>query len=145
MTIGLKGLYTPGGVETRDIAYLDVDYNGNKYDWAAYIPQGVDVGQSLAAIETRIYAEIDAKEAEWANHPKTETVVDPITNEETTRDVAKEEVVCPEMPDYYAKRRDVYPPIGDQLGAIAKGMDSPEYLDILARIQAVKDKYPKPF
>ena len=30
MTIGLKGLFTPGGDETRDILYLDVEYNGNK-------------------------------------------------------------------------------------------------------------------
>lgn len=145
MAIEMNGLYTPGGKEDRDLVYLNVTHNGNTYSWAAYVPQGVPVGEAIASIESRIYQEIDAKETEWAAHPKTETTTDPLTGEETVREVPKDEIVRADIPDYYAKRREAYPPLGDQLGAIAKGLDSPEYLDILAKIQEVKDRYPKPF
>ena len=76
--------------------------------------------------------------------PKTRIELDSITGQEVVVDINKNEIVKPEIPDYYAKRRDEYPPIGDQLGAIAKGLDSPEYLEILAKIDAIKAKYPKP-
>lgn len=145
MSIGLKGLYTPPAPETRDIAYLEVVHNGQTYDWMIYVPQGQDVADVLVSMESRIYAEIDYKEAEWAAlEPKTKNFSNPITLEEETVPIAKEEIVKPDNPDYYALRRNEYPSIGDQLGAIAKGANSPEYQDILTKIQAVKDKYPKP-
>lgn len=144
MTIGLKGLYTPPAPETRDIAYLSVEHNGQTYDWIIYVPQGVNVGEYLAANETTIYNSIDAKEATWtALEPKTRTVVDPMTNEETVVAIDKSEVVKPDYPDYYALRRSAYPSIGDQLDAFWKGVDSEEYAIILSKIQAVKDQYPK--
>lgn len=140
MTIGLKGLFTPGGDETRDILYLDVEYNGNNYEWAVYRPMDSgDIGEYIAANESNIYAEIAFKEAKWiALNPKTRD----IGGEQIP--IEKSEIVAPDMPDYYALRRREYPPIGDQLGAIAKGIDSPEYLSILAKIEEVKLKYPKP-
>jgi hypothetical protein len=145
MTIGLKGIFTPPAPETRDIAHLEVVHNGNTYDWMVYIPQGVSVTDSLASMETRIYDEIDYKEAQWAAlEPKTRIELNRITMEETVVDIAKEEVVKPDYPDYYALRRNEYPIMGDQLGGISKGIDSAEYQDILTKIQAVKDKYPKP-
>ena len=145
MTIKLKGIYTPPAPETRDMAYLEVDHNGETYDWTIYYPQGANIGEYLASVEETIYAQIDAKEAEWkALSPKTRIELSPITGEELVVDIAKNEIVRPEIPDYYAKRRSEYPSIGDQLGAIAKGLDSPEYLEILAKIDAVKAKYPKP-
>lgn len=144
MTVGLKGLYTPPAPEDRDIAYLEVVHNGNTYDWQAYVPRGQNVADSIAAIEASIYAEIDAKEAQWeALTPKTK-VISMIPGQEMTVPIEKNEVVKPDSPDYYALRRNEYPPIGDQLGALAKGIDSAEYQAILAKIQAVKDKYPKP-
>lgn len=144
MSIGLKGLYTPPAPEDRDIAYLEVVHNGITYDWMAYIPRGQGVDASLAAIETRVYAEIDAKEAEWEElTPKTRQVFN-FDGTETTVPITKEEVVKADSPDYYALRRNEYPPTGDQLGALAKGINSAEYQDVLAKIQAVKDKYPKP-
>jgi hypothetical protein len=110
-----------------------------------YTTQGVDIADSLASMETRIYAEIDYKEAQWAAlEPKTRIELNRITMEETVVDIAKEEVVKPDYPDYYALRRNEYPVMGDQLGGISKGIDSVEYQDILTKIQAVKDKYPKP-
>jgi hypothetical protein len=145
MTIGLKGLYTPPEPENRDIAYLEVVHNGQTYDWLAYIPRGQDVSQSLLNIEASVYADIDRKEAAWeALTPKTRTVDDLILGTQTEVPILKEEIVKADSPDYYALRRAEYPPIGDQLGAIAKGITSVEYEAIKAKIQEVKEKYPKP-
>jgi hypothetical protein len=43
---------------------------------------------------------------------------------------------------YQRKRRLEYPPLGDQLDALWKGGDAAE--EMLAKVQAIKDKYPKP-
>jgi hypothetical protein len=43
---------------------------------------------------------------------------------------------------YQRQRAPEYPPIGDQLDALWKGGDAAAAM--LAKIQAVKDKYPKP-
>jgi len=42
---------------------------------------------------------------------------------------------------YRSQRVDEYPPIGDQLDALWKGGDAAA--EMLARVQAVKNKYPK--
>ena len=42
---------------------------------------------------------------------------------------------------YIAKRQSEYPPIGDQLDALWKGGDAAA--EMLAKVQAVKAKYPK--
>jgi hypothetical protein len=144
MTIGLKSLYTPPPPEDRDIVKLEVQHLGNTYQWAAYVPRGLDLDQALTLIEPGVYADIEAKEAIWATHPKTKTVADPFTGEDITVEVQKEEIVCPDMPDYYARRRAEYPPLSDQLDAVWKGLDSPEYLAMIEKILEVKNKYPKP-
>ena len=149
MAVELKSIFTPPAPETRDIAHIEVVHNGNTYIWMVYTSQGVNIADSLASMESRIYAEIDYKEAQWAAlDPKTKTIQNPLnflTGEGTVVvDIAKEEVVKPDYPDYYALRRNEYPPVGDQLGALAKGVESQEYQDMLSKIQAVKDKYPKP-
>ena len=144
MTIGLKGLYTPDAPEDRDIAYLEVNYNDQIYDWQLYVPRGVDLGQYLNAKESSIYADIDAKEAVWAAlEPKTRIRMNPMGMTEQEVPIPKTEIVRPDAPDYYALRRREYPSIGDQLGALWKGTDSDEFAEMQARIQAVKDKYPK--
>lgn len=43
---------------------------------------------------------------------------------------------------YQRDRAPEYPPIGDQLDALWKGGD--EATEMLAKVQAVKEKYPKP-
>ena len=145
MSIELTGLFTPPAPETRSIAYLNVQHNGQTYDWLIYVPHDVSVGEYVTANEAAIYAQIDAKEAQWdVLDPKTRTITDPFTDETITVDIQKSEIVHPDSPDYYALRRAEYPSIGDQLGAIAKGLNSAEYLDIQAKIAAVKSKYPKP-
>jgi hypothetical protein len=147
MDILLNGLYTPGGSEDRSIAYLKIEYNGNTYDWAVYLPSdiGMELGEYIEYIKTSIQSDIDAKEAQWAAlDPKTETIDDPFGGPPTIRDIDKSEIVHPDIPDYYAKRRAEYPPQNEQLGAIGKGIASDEYKEIIRMIDEVKAKYPKP-
>ena len=143
MSISLEGLMSVGGDETRALAMVRVVHNEQTYDWQMFIPEGVDLATYIEESEVRIKAEIDAKEAEWeALDPKTKEIVDGIMGEVITVDIEKSEIVKPEIPDYYAKRRAEYPSIGDQLDAFWKGGDAAT--EMLAKIQAVKDKYPKP-
>lgn len=142
MSISLEGLLSPGGDETRALALLKVDHNGLTYDWQAFVPPNTDLTTFIAQSETAIKAQIDAKEAAWAAlTPKTREVTDPITGETTTVPIEKSEIVRPDIPDYYAKRRAEYPALGDQLDALWKGGDA--QTEMQAKIAAVKAKYPK--
>ena len=142
MSISLEGLMSPGGDETRALAMLKVDHNGLTYDWQAFVPPNTDLTTFITQSETAIKAQIDAKEAAWAAlTPKTREVTDPITGETTTVPIEKSEIVRPDIPDYYAKRRAEYPSLGDQLDALWKGGDAQTNMQAL--IAAVKAKYPK--
>ena len=142
MSISLEGLMSPGGDETRALAMLKVVHNGLTYDWQAYVPPNTDLTTFIAQSEATIKAQIDAKEAAWtALTPKTREVTDPITGETTTVPIEKSEIVRPDIPDYYAKRRAEYPSLGDQLDALWKGGDAQTNMQAL--IAAVKAKYPK--
>lgn len=142
MSISLEGLMSPGGDETRALALLKVDHNGLTYDWQAFVPPNTDLTTFITQSETAIKAQIDAKEAAWAAlTPKTREVTDPITGETTTVPIEKSEIVRPDIPDYYAKRRAEYPSLGDQLDALWKGGDAQTNMQAL--IAAVKAKYPK--
>lgn len=143
MSISLEGLLTLGGDEDRALASVKVEHNGQTYDWQVYVPPNANLSEFIAASEAAVIKQIDAKEAEWAAlDPKTRTIEDPITGETTTVPIDKSEIVRPDVPDYYAKRRAEYPKLGDQLDAMWKGSD--DAWAMLAKIQAVKDKYPKP-
>jgi hypothetical protein len=143
MSISLEGLMTVGGDETRALAMVKVNHNDQDYDWQIFVPNGVDLSTFITDSEAAVKAQIDAKEAAWtALDPKTREIEDPMTGETTTVDIDKSEIVRPDIPDYYAKRRAEYPSIGDQLDAFWKGGD--EAAAMLLKIQAVKDKYPKP-
>ena len=142
MSISLEGLMSPGGDETRALALLKVEHNGLTYDWQAFVPPNTDLTAFIAQSESAIKAQIDAKEAAWAAlTPKTREVTDPITSETKTVPIEKSEIVRPDIPDYYAKRRAEYPPLGDQLDALWKGGDAQTAMQ--AQIAAVKAKYPK--
>lgn len=144
-TISLEGVQSLEPPETRGLLHLKVEHNGNTYDWKVFCPAGVNLQDFLASIGPAVEAQIDAKEAEWASlTPKTRTVQDPLTGESVTIDIQKEEIVRPDIPDYYALRRDNYPAIGDQLDAFWKGPDSPQYAEMLNKIQQVKQQFPKP-
>lgn len=138
---GLRGLEAP---EDRSLADVNVYYNNQIYKWQIYIPKEVnDLGAYLESRLPFITADIDSKEAKWAAlNPKTRIISDP--SGDIIVDISKNEIVCPDIPDYYALRRIEYPSITDQLGAIFKGVNSTEFADMLTKIQAVKDKYPNP-
>lgn len=141
--ISLEGLMSVGGDETRALAMLKVTHKGETYDWQAFVPANTALDDFLTQVEPKVKAEIDAKEAAWAAlTPKTREIEDPMTGETTTVDIPKDEIVRPEVPDYYAKRRAEYPALGDQLDAFWKGGQAE--VDMYAKIQAVKAKYPKP-
>jgi hypothetical protein len=65
----------------------------------------------------------------------------PITEEEAAAIRAAQQAAAEAMLTYAQKRVGEYPPIGDQLDALFKAGVFPA--DMAARIQAVKDKYPK--
>jgi hypothetical protein len=56
-----------------------------------------------------------------------------------TKKILEDEWIATE---YQRQRKPEYPPIGDQLDALWKGGEDAE--EMLARVQAVKAKYPKP-
>jgi hypothetical protein len=143
MSISLEGLQSGIAGEERAIAILKVSRNDQVYDWSIYIPPDVDLQAYLSSKETEIYADIDNKEAQWeALTPKTREVIDIYSDEVTIVDIDKTEIVKPDFPDYYAKRRLEYPSIGDQLDALWKGGDAAT--DMIAKITEVKSRYPKP-
>lgn len=139
--ISLEGLAS--GDEERALAYIKVTTNGQTYDWQTFIPPGQGHDAYLSEAESKIKADIAAKEAAWAAlTPKTREIEDPMTGEKRTVDIDKSEIVRPDIPDYYAKRRAEYPSVAEQMGAMWKGGQA--QADMAAKIQAVKDKYPKP-
>ena len=143
MSVALEGLMTMGGDETRALAMVKVNHNNQTYDWQIFVPPNTDLSSFISGSETRLKAEIDAKEAEWAAlTPKTREITDPITGETTTVPIDKSEIVRPEIPDYYAKRRAEYPSLGDQLDAMWKG--GQEAAAMQQKIQEVKNRHPKP-
>lgn len=132
--------------EDRALAHLKVSHGGNEYDWVAFVPSGTqDLNAFVDSVRQSVLAEIDAKEAAWsALEPKTRSVPDPVTGGTVEVPISKDEVVRPEVPDYYARRRAEYPSIGDQLDAIWKGAGSQVFADMLAKIAEVKARHPKP-
>lgn len=142
-TISLDGISSPDG-ETRALAHLTVEYSGNTYQWKFFIPpDSGDLSLFLENSKPTIESQIDAKELEWANlNPKTKTISGPMS-EDITVDIQKEEIVRPNIPDYYALRRAAYPSLSDQVGAILKGPNHPDYIAIQEKVAAVKAQYPK--
>ena len=139
--ISLEGLQSGVTGEDRAIAILKVEHNGQTYDWMTFVLPNTDLATYIADSETRIKAEIDAKEAAWtALTPKTREI-EGINGTETVA-IDKSEIVRADNPDYYASRRAEYPTLADQLDAMWKGGDA--MTAMAAKIAAVKQKYPKP-
>lgn len=65
----------------------------------------------------------------------------PITQEEANKIRADKDAAAYAALSYAEKRRREYPPIGDQLDAFWKGGAEAEAMK--AKVQAVKNKYPK--
>ena len=147
-TVNATGISTPGGSETRDIIYLNVEYGANTYSWQWYMPQnsGLSIDDYVTSQATYIQADIDAKEANWAalGPNPTTTMTDMFTGETKTIPIDKTTVVCPTYPDYYALRKGEYPPLSDQIGALMSANTNPTVATLQQQIAAVKQKYPKP-
>lgn len=142
MSISLEGIVSLGGNETRALAHLKIEHNNQTYEWQAFVPPNTDLTSFMSQSEATIKTQIDAKEAEWAAlTPKTRNINDPLTGETKTVPIEKSEIVRPDIPDYYAKRRSEYPSIGDQLDALWRGGSA--HTEMLAQIAAIKTKYPK--
>ena len=143
--VKLVGLQSQNPPETRNLLYLEVMYNDNKYNWQIFCPQDMSHIEFLNEETMQsIYTDIANKELQWELlDPKTRTIFDPMTNEEMVIDIQKEEIVKPDIPDYFSKRRNNYPPIGDQLDAIWKGIDSEDFVSMIEKIQQIKLQYPK--
>jgi hypothetical protein len=143
MSISLEGVASNITGEERALAYLKVEHNGQTYDWTLFIPQGADLSAYISSQEAAIKADIDAKEAAWAAlTPKTREIPDPLGGGTKVVDIDKSEIVRPDNPDYYAKRRAEYPSLADQLDALWKGGEAAAAMT--AKIAEVKAKYPKP-
>lgn len=139
-TISLNGLTgAPDGVRTT--LFLMVDYNANTYLWKIYMPPDNDINQYIIEKTPTILADIDAKEAIWANTNPTRVITGPEGN--TTITLTKSDVVKPDDVDYYMKRAASYPSITDQLDAIFKGVTSNEFITMVNTMKAIKTIYPK--
>jgi hypothetical protein len=146
ITISCVGIKSPepNSSETRDLVYLHVLYNDTEYKWSVYKSQEIPLSDYMNTCSTRVQTEIDFKEALWENlEPKTKVVLN-IEDEEEVVPILKEEIVKPDIPDYYALRRNEYQSIGDQIGALSNPNASPSLAEISEKISAVKAKYPKP-
>lgn len=150
MQINVTGLYTPNGVEDRDIIYLSITNGDNTHEWQWFMPldTGMDVGQFINSQLSYIEADVTAKEATWAAMVAagntTITTTNPITQQTMTIPREMNSIVCPTIPDYYALRRGAYPSLADQLGAVLNPNATPSFADIQAQVAAVKAQYPKP-
>ena len=150
MEINVKGIYTPGGIEDRNIVYLTVKSGSNTYDWEWYMPlnAGMDVGQFIDSQLSNIEADVAQKEAIWAGMVAsgnvTTTITDPMTNQVETIPIQMESIVKATVPDYYALRRGAYPSLANQVGAVLNPDATPSIAEIQAKVLAVKALYPKP-
>lgn len=142
----LVGLASNIEGEERALAHLEVQHNNNLYKWQVFVPiNTLDLNSFIENAKQSILNDIDAKEQAWVNlSPKTRSTVDPISGEAVEVDIQKDEIVKPDIPDYYALRRKEYPSLGDQLDAIWKGVGSPAFSNMIAKIAEIKAKYPKP-
>lgn len=140
--IVLEGIASNIPGEERALAHLNVQHRGQTYKWMIYIPPDTqDVDSYLLQVSQSIYDDIDAKEQEWEDlEPKTKTIVD--EGQEVLVPIEKSEIVKPTIPDNYAIRRSLYPPIGDQLDAYWAGPGSAKYKGMMDKIREIKANHP---
>jgi hypothetical protein len=92
--------------------------------------------QAILSLVPGAEVTVRGEEVEWHNPS-----VAPVTDAEINAEVTRLQVEY-DAKEYARKRAPEYPPIGDQLDALFKAGVFPT--DVAAKIQAVKDKYPKP-
>jgi hypothetical protein len=147
-TIKIKSISSYNN-DKRPLLYLEVNYNGTEYQWQTFGIPDTNLTETIESKKELIFAEIQFKLDKWETlEPKTKIIEE---FDENTGDIVqlevpllKEEVVRPEVPDYYHLRSTVYPSIGEQLGALYKGTDSSDYIEMQQKIEQVKIDIPKP-
>lgn len=147
-TIKLTSISSYGN-DTRPLLYLEVNYSGSLYDWQIFGIPNENLTDTIELKKDLTFAEIQHKLDYWdLLEPKTKLVetFDDNTGEiiEVEVPLLKEEIVKPDIPDYYHLRSKAYPALGDQLGALYKGVESEEYTQMQAKINQVKVDIPKP-
>jgi len=88
---------------------------------------------------TKLAADRDYSWRYYGEDPKTEQEYDSIVWHSDDEKISWKEI---QNELYRLNRSEEYPPIGDQLDALWKGGEDAE--EMLAKVQAVKAKYPKP-
>lgn len=91
--------------------------------------------QAIISLVPGAEVTVRGEEVEWYNPS-----VAPVTDAEIAAEVIRLQAEY-DAKEYQRKRAPEYPPIGDQLDALFKAGAFPA--DMAAKIQAVKDKYPK--
>lgn len=91
--------------------------------------------QAIISLVPGAKVTVRGEEVEWY-----EPSVAPVTDAEIAAEVTRLQAEY-DAKEYQRKRAPEYPPIGDQLDALWKGGDAAAQM--LAKVQAVKDKYPK--
>ena len=104
---------------SRLLVHFDIDIDKKIYKWQAYIPGNVSIQEYLDANEVVYAKQITDKEKEWELSPKTKTITNE-DNKEITVDMAIDEIVKPDIPDYIEDRKTAYPPITEYLDAKVK-------------------------
>lgn len=139
--ISLAGIQdTPG----RALAHLDVNLDGKHYKWQVYVPVHADLHTWIPAQAQAIEQEMRAKLAQWQElEPKTREVTNELTGITELVPIEPEEIVKPEVPDYWLQRRAAYPDAAQQLEAVFKGERSAEFLQVLDQLAAVRNQFPK--
>ncbi len=52
MSVSLEGLMTMSGDETRALAMVKVDHNGQTYDWQIFVPPNTDLSTFINNVST---------------------------------------------------------------------------------------------
>ena len=140
--IEFKGLLSGNAADERSRLSLSVTLDGDTFDWFVMVPPSADWRQYLVESEQAILDAVQAKIIEWETTSPITIITDPITGEETEVPISKQDFVKPEYPDYWVKRKQSYPALAEQLGAIWKGGDDQQAMSDL--IASIKEQYPKP-
>jgi hypothetical protein len=140
--IEFKGLLSGNAADERTKLSLSVTLDDDTFDWFLMVPPSADWRQYLVDSEQEILDAVQAKITEWETTSPTTIIIDDITGEQTEVPISKQDFVKPDYPDYWVKRKQAYPALAEQLGAIWKGGDDQQAMSDL--IVSIKEQYPKP-
>ena len=139
--IEFEGLVSGNATDERIKVLLTVTVDGEAFDWFVMVPPSAEWRQYLQDNEQAIIDSVEAKATEWEDTDPTVIITDPTTGEQTEIAISKQDFVKPDYPDYWVKRKQAYPSLAEQLGAIWKGGDDQQEMSDL--IASIKEQYPK--